>query len=590
MKKYIFLILFIVLFDCISINVNANYEKINGWYEEIYNLLYSPDWKSFLYIAMDNGKSFIVKDWVKLKEYQRVSDIQYSSNSKDYIYKAEDNWVIYIVKNWIEIYSNTSEIRGVSKMNYSENLNSFSFEFWSSLERTIIKDWIEYNKYKSNTNWIYSKDWKTFWYIWRKWNNSYVIINWIVKSKWYPIIKYLQFSPNWNSFSFEVYSTFTKKNSIVKDGNEFNKYNYATELVYDSTWNNYSYIANDYFDDPIFVGQKKLMWFVVTNWIEWKKYNSVFKLWYSDKWDNLIYTATQHTNNFTTESFIVENWIDSKERYLYKKGIKNIIFLIYSSNGGSKSILMRDYNKEYVIKDWVESKRYRSIKWHKYELNWNNSMFYDNINKGIKIVDKKWELIKYDFQWTNRLVINWIEKNRYALVKEVNYSNDWQNYSLTWLDLSNFEIINNWIKTDEYISDLPLKSYGTNVIKNWKKIEWFNETTLSIFSPDSKGFQFIAIVEWKHYLYKEIFSSDFKNFKKDIIYIDENKLLIQKMNKTSKWRSDKIKIDSIVKKISINKSLIILNKIELINLELSKYERYRDLLKYLKFKIKEKIK
>ena len=75
--------------------------KKNG-YDTISKLIFSPDWKSFVYVTKDwKDISLIIKDWVEIwKWYEFI----FSPDSKSFAYVKEyyKDWKYSFIKDWVE--------------------------------------------------------------------------------------------------------------------------------------------------------------------------------------------------------------------------------------------------------------------------------------------------------------------------------------------------------------------------------------------------------------------------------------------------------------------------------------------------------
>ena len=146
MKKNISLILILLLLlsnhTSINASVNCKYIESNE-YDSVSSLKYSPDSKSFAFIALKNWKLVLVKDWVEINKYDNIRyGVQYSQDWKSFAFEATKNWKHIIVKDGIE----TNEYDNIWVPIYSPDWKSFAFEVTKNWKHIIVKDWIETNE------------------------------------------------------------------------------------------------------------------------------------------------------------------------------------------------------------------------------------------------------------------------------------------------------------------------------------------------------------------------------------------------------------------------------------------------------------
>ena len=67
-------------------------------YDYLSNLTYSPDGKSFAYMAKTGNQWMIIKDRSESQKYDEVSGLTYSSDGKSFAYKAKigDKYIGYL--------------------------------------------------------------------------------------------------------------------------------------------------------------------------------------------------------------------------------------------------------------------------------------------------------------------------------------------------------------------------------------------------------------------------------------------------------------------------------------------------------------
>ncbi len=186
-----------------------NGEKI--WeFEDIKDLEYSEIWQSYAIVFMvGEDKEILIKDGEIIEEGIDFHDIVYSSLG-EFSYVVYKNWVDYVVRNWVK----WKEYKHITEIKYSPDGKSLSYvvEKWGD-SMCVVKDWIEQKEYTDVFSLTYSPDSREISYFIREdWNKPtawyYVIRNW-VRWKEYPYLWYvywdnkIYYSPDSKSIAYE---------------------------------------------------------------------------------------------------------------------------------------------------------------------------------------------------------------------------------------------------------------------------------------------------------------------------------------------------------------------------------------------------
>ena len=126
MKKFIslFVLLSLLLWNIWFTHANNECKIIeSNKYDSAFSPTYSPDGKSFTFVAIKDGKSIIVKDWVEINKYDGIRFSIYSPDGKSFFYIAESDWKWFIVKDWVE----SDKYNKVASLKYSPDGKSFAF-------------------------------------------------------------------------------------------------------------------------------------------------------------------------------------------------------------------------------------------------------------------------------------------------------------------------------------------------------------------------------------------------------------------------------------------------------------------------------
>lgn len=172
-----------------------DWEEFNQ-YDETHQIIYSPDWKSFSFIAEKDWKWFVVKDWEKGEEYDKIDYIRYSSDGKEIAYSSEKDWKKIIVKDWKELNNYDSQY----SPQYSPDWKSFSYIVNIDWKKFLLKDWKIIDELYSSYSYI-SKLWDNNliykkvirWDDWEKDLEFYLDEQWKKITKEHYIISNLRF-------------------------------------------------------------------------------------------------------------------------------------------------------------------------------------------------------------------------------------------------------------------------------------------------------------------------------------------------------------------------------------------------------------
>lgn len=269
---------FIEKYDAVS-----NYDKL--WLPEYHYFKLSPNKESFLFIAKKWNKYFVVKDWIKWEEFDGIFEwlVLYSSDWTDYSY-IWINWNNkYLIKNWkkIDLWFLTDIY---DPFQYIPNSNKVIFFWWNNWKKYIVVDWLKWEEFDTlqesiSEFWIiwvdFSWDWKNYFYFWKKdwkWNlikNTNKILtfdadnidNW---NYWY----YLKFinSTNWEKYAFTFSkwnNTYVVHNWVISEGyNSISNIGRSWWLVFSDDFSNLAYIANKNWTEYFIVNGKivKNLW------------------------------------------------------------------------------------------------------------------------------------------------------------------------------------------------------------------------------------------------------------------------------------------------------------------------------------------
>lgn len=494
-KSFLFLLCNLFLAFFINISLADNIWKLAS-YDNISSIKFSSDWKSNSYIATENWKNFIVKDWIKIwKSYTKIYDFAYAKDSQDIYYERWEDCFMslqvkfcssrFFVKNWIEEkkYKIGTEAATSTIINSPKN-NWFIFKLLEWDKTTLIKDWIEI------TSWhniiippIYSPDWNSYIY-WYKDNKDWpttLIKDWIELWKYDSVFPLIKYSNDSKHYLFLVI-TKDKKNFVVKDWINWKSYEYIDyeNLDFSPNWESFAYLS-------------RIEWirYMVKDSVElWK--SSMWWTWWKDSGDrdgspevafayspdskSFSYIWFEEKSPWIYERYIIKDWIKllkntftnkdwdtlvNKFSFIYSLRYINNTDIVYKTNLENTSKL-----NTYWIDKWKPEIKPVLIK---------NDEIVDALDLSNPICSddlKDCLYITYTEDWKSSIVKN---KNEilwpYESVNIIKYWNEWKNLS--------------------YIA----KEQGLYYFyTNWKRWTWYNNIYDVKFSPDSKSFSYIA---WK---------------------------------------------------------------------------------------------
>jgi len=354
MKKILYKLSSLLLISILILNNQIIFwkEEIKTFwpYDFVNHIQYSPDWKSFVYMAERDWKSFVVKNWIEWNWYFQVSTDfaspivpiswyglingwndflwAFTPDSKSFFYVAgTEDWKFFVVKDWVE-WAKYDRITGTS-ISFSPNSNSFTYEAKKVWKNLIIKDWKELWEWMQA---VYSPDWKSFAYV--------KLSEWSLGNSWAPISE--------QELSY-------KKSIIIKDWKELWEW---MQAIYSSDWKSFAYLA-----------KKDWKVFVVKDWKElWEWMQAI----YSSDWKSFAYVTRKDWKHL-----IIKNWKELWELKDYSWSDYNYSWsqyfdLRYSSNLESFAYLIKKDWKIFVVKDWVEWTKYDEISDIIYSPDWKS--------------------------------------------------------------------------------------------------------------------------------------------------------------------------------------------------------------------------
>ncbi len=545
--------------------VIENWKKIWKEYDNIYNIVYSPDWKSILFSVLKDWHEYIVKDWHEyiINEWQEYSNSElpiFSPDWEKFVYKAKEKWELIIIINW----SIQDE-----KMNKIKKKEFF------------VINWVEWKKYDKVSNFLYSPDWKSYTYLVSNNGKSYYVKDWNELWKEYDNTFNITYSPDWKSYAYVAEKE--GKEFLIKDWKQiWDKYEEIYWFNYWLSWNKIVYLA---------LNNNK--YHIIKDWIETEdKYDSIkTKFIFSPDWKSYAYIWS---SNWKT--YIYKDWIKLEELNIpvnvemtsvwYPEFILPYSFEFSKVWTGFTYVIKDEFFGEYIFKNWEKSEKYDYIYKVIYSKEQKNVDFIYKNKDRIYIIE---DWIKKDISLENKTIIYYRKKTNdadlyyYILNSEVDYENSYyfklsKDSSSYWFiaekEWKSF-IINDWIILwDEYnlVSSL-------NYFNNWKSL---------VYSAEK---------DWKNYIIKH--GCDWNKTKLDIVNNNtsiknySNQLIISKTNllKTVKWRSQIKTIDAIVSKYSKEKLNNIFNYTITKKAELGKKinSNYYSLLDYLEASIALKL-
>lgn len=343
MKKIIYcaILLFLINIKSNSFALEIS-ECAEYGYIHIYNLAYSPDAKTFWFLAFDWWKRFAVINWEKSKRYDSLSSLKFSWDSTSYIIlwgdwekqklilKGEEQWEYRFIESDNSFYDIEPKI-SFNWENYiivANNEDDFDIE---KSRRSVIKDWKniwEYDKvYKTSFSWT----WKNYAYSFLNSWTSWIVKDWVIL-EWYDKYDDFSFSRTTDSFVYvwfkdNFYHLILNDKEIYKETTPFYDINFRV------------------FDDAlIFLSNHQYKLFKdwkVTN-IDTSSYRYKDHITFSKNWENYIYLWSDDIVSGTW--FIVK---DGKE-IIESNGIYNFQLSTDLQSYAFWSL----WDIAYVIKDW----------------------------------------------------------------------------------------------------------------------------------------------------------------------------------------------------------------------------------------------
>jgi len=271
------------------------------------------------------------------------------------------------------------------------------------------------------------------------------------------------------------------------------------------------------------------------------------------------------------------------------ENIENAFNLIYSPYGKSCAYIKKENNKYFVVKDWIEGKKYDGI----YDLTYSP----DSKSLSYTVYENnKWFVVK-----------DWIEGKKYDSISTTKiYSPDSKSLSYGVYENNKWFVVKDWIEEKKYDSisailryspDSKSLSYGAKednkrfVVKDWiegKKYDGIYDLT---YSPDSKSLSYTVYENNKYFIIKETCSAEKKQeennssnegniqSKKNLI---KNLILAKAKLKTSPYKKYQDQIDTLIPNLSDKKLLKLQEKLKNINAKGTKYE---DIINYIEAKV-----
>lgn len=388
---YFLILIFFIFWTSITKAEDScnEYKIISSDYSYPSDALYSPDWKSFYFMALDDSdNTVIIKDSKKIATYYNNNRPVYSHDWKSFAYVKGQQWEKFVIKDWIQ---STNSYYRIYKMQYSNN-NILTFIAEIDWKVLVNIDWVESKRYDS-IYWKYvrySVENKTFAFIAEEKWKIFSVINWI---EWRKYDSYNTFRDNeTNIFNYNVIQSTTYSNLEFKF--QMNAFDYRNkndklesfierklirEQEFTKNISNLIYHADSW--NYAFVVREDSQYFVIYNWIKSKKYDDIKNLQFSQKNNNFSFIVKENWNHY----FSVINWIEWKKY----KGLINKV--IWSPKWNSYAFFVSDtnINKKFVVVDWIESEKFdidSELKNLRYSPNWENITF-----------ERKWQTSqKYD--------------------------------------------------------------------------------------------------------------------------------------------------------------------------------------------------
>lgn len=310
-------------------------------YDKIEKIKYSNNWK-IAYIASNEWFHYVIKDWIEIyKSEFYLWNLQYSPNWKSIAFNVKKNWNWWIIiKDWIEINKYEKSYNSAWGNMYSLDWKHYAFSAEKKWKKIIVKDWIEINKYFFQWYPLFSPSWKEFVFIAKNKWKYFIVINWKEWKKYTSRITDIPYFIDSNNYLLhleENWKTFVEKNGIKSDKYD---YWYIQNLTYSKDWKNYAYeTINSLWN---FV--------VIKNWKEINKYKESLKPMFSSDWESFSFNVHKDWKNI-----LIKDW---KEINKYKR----IYSYIYSPYWKSFSFIAnKTVYKNIIVKDWKEIDKYENV-------------------------------------------------------------------------------------------------------------------------------------------------------------------------------------------------------------------------------------
>jgi len=466
------------------------------------------------------------------------------------------------IKELPNIYEN--EFKNIV-LNNKKDINNFITKY----NPYFLKKW----KYTEIKNIILSTDKKTITFIWKKINNTFVIVkNWVESEEYIKIEKI-------------VYSIFNRKDI---------KYTWTTKNRIKKVMMNSIYVWDD-FDTKFF----KFIWndsFIKKSESGLDKNYVVFNYWQ-------ILTKKDDIKKFLEENkqYLKNNKLNYTEikNINFSENKKILTFVWKKENKYTKQVNWRTYlftdSNYIVVKNWVEWKKYSSISQVIYSPNWESIVFYWNENQlvldneellyreadYINIEYSENELMVYGFLWNKwNKFFYWTDKTyprTYYIIQ------DWTKKEIKNLSSDYYTHFSNSVsfkQSDDYMIALEMyitKSNNINehtLIYNWEKIwlwkffvdklkyYWNNKIWIKLRNRENKEKNYICINNEK----------ELENLKLKI-----NKTIILKINNI---------ISKINKKEDTKYKKNLINKVTKLEEKYKYNKKISNILKYFKYMLK----
>ncbi len=363
-----------------------DFKIISEKFDDILNIKFSSDWKSFVFIAKKDSKYFIVKNnKIISKKFDKISSIKYldyfkwkiyyifSENNKDYLVEKHN---LKKTSSWYDKILDISISPDKDIIYFSVLKNGKYFVVWKN-EKIITK------KYDKNDYYIWSIWYSPAWdliYSVRKDSKWYIVKNEKIITRKYDWIGW-KYSPAWD---LVVVAKKDSKWFLIKDNKRFSsKYDSITYLSFSKKWEDIAFIWENYWYKYVVKNHKivsdkyeifKNLWENITSSIkdlsflengdivflienynkvkDWKNWSKVIKK--ISCWDNIDNTTpTIITNN----ARLKKNYILRKQD-LIKSKYKNYVYDIEKLINNSKEEKLSSLF--YKVEDVQKSLKYNT--------------------------------------------------------------------------------------------------------------------------------------------------------------------------------------------------------------------------------------